>query len=772
MPSLSSVIPHLKIFLLGLLMVLLYALEANVAARLSVTMKETSIRTKMAKDGCRDRCGDVIIPYPFGMDTSNCYRDISYKITCAKSYRTRNPVASLNTSPDRYEVSKITLDYIQINMVAPLTCNTTNFYRVPFPVSNTLNKLTVFGCNVYGYIKPQTGPAETISRIDNNTSLNSKGRGCKSSCDRSTKIPAISCAGDGCCKTEIPKGLTSYSIQTTGIVPDSSSIFSKKKTTNSTGFTNPYAGTLNKTNSNGITSPCVLAVLINQEFLGVRDLLNLQIYLKYESFVPVILDWAIIDATTCKEAQRNSSSYACGRNSYCLESPNGPGYRCKCSKGYEGNPYLPRGCQDVDECKETRKCGKGVICINTQGSYYCRCPPDKTLETHELGNYCRPRKERFLADQKNKRRLRIFVIASSGIGVTIVIVLLLGIGYWLYRGFEKRKQRTLKQRHFEKNGGLLLKQKITSNDGRVEKAGRIFVIEELRNITDNFNPSRIIGKGGQGTVYKGMLPDGEIVAIKKSKLADETQVDQFINEVVILSQINHRNIVKLLGCCLETEVPLLVYEFVSNGTLSSHLHAAQEDGGSLLSWKVRVRIASEIAGALGYLHSDAHMPIFHRDIKSTNILLDEKYKAKVADFGLSRSIPVDKTHLTTVVQGTFGYLDPEYFHSSQFTDKSDVYSFGVVLVELLTGEKAVSILRKEEEKSLALYLVKSMKQNRLFEILDSRVLNEGDGDDVLVVAKLAKRCLKLNGKKRPTMKEVSHCLGELHEKLSTDSLYQ
>ncbi|KAI3864901.1 hypothetical protein MKW92_048017, partial [Papaver armeniacum] len=430
MPSLSSVIPHPKMFLLGLLMVLFYALEANVAARLSVTIKETSIRTKMAKDGCKDRCGDVIIPYPFGMDTSNCYRDIRYKITCVKSYRTRYPVASLNSSLDKYEVSKITLEHIQINMVASLTCNTTNFsditYHVPFPVSNTLNKLTVFGCNVYGYIKSKTGLDERTGRLDYQTNLNSKGKGCQSNCDRSTRIPASRCSGDGCCKTEIPKGLASYSIQTTRIVPDSTD---SKRRTKSTGFTNPYAGVLNNTNSTGSINPCVRAFLMDQEYPGAGDLLQLQMYLMDDSFLPVILDWAISDATTCKEAQRNSSSYACGRNSYCLESPNGPGYQCKCSKGYQGNPYLPRGCQDVDECKQSHKCGKGVICINTQGSYNCSCPPDKIFETHEFGNYCRPGKEINLDDQINKRRLRIFVIASSGIGVTIVTVLLLGIGY-------------------------------------------------------------------------------------------------------------------------------------------------------------------------------------------------------------------------------------------------------------------------------------------------------------------------------------------------------
>ncbi|MCL7048967.1 hypothetical protein MKW94_006921, partial [Papaver nudicaule] len=345
----------------GVLLVILmvyYALEAEVAAArraqaapeatISMNIKEISGSTNIAKDGCADRCGDVIIPYPFGMDTnitSKCYRDISYKITCAKSYRTRYPIASLNSllHGDRYEVTKITLDYIQINMVAPLICNINNFsnitYEVPYPVSNTLNKLTVLGCNVEGYITSETGPAESTDRIDNQTSFSSQGKGCHTNCDMYTRnIPPSRCSGNGCCETEIPKGLTSYSIKTRRLVPNSSSFLKKKKKTNST-------GSLKNTNSTGSTYPCARAFLIDQEYLGVGDLLQLQLYLRYDSLVPVILDWAISDVTTCEEAQRNPSSYACGRNSYCLESQNGPGYHCKCLKGYEGNPYLPRGCQ-------------------------------------------------------------------------------------------------------------------------------------------------------------------------------------------------------------------------------------------------------------------------------------------------------------------------------------------------------------------------------------------------------------------------------------------
>ncbi|KAJ4723275.1 putative Kinase [Melia azedarach] len=258
-----------------------------------------------------------------------------------------------------------------------------------------------------------------------------------------------------------------------------------------------------------------------------------------------------------------------------------------------------------------------------------------------------------------------------------------------------------------------------------------------------------------------MLADGRIVAVKKSKIVDESQVDEFINEVVILSQINHRNVVKLLGCCLETDVPLLVYEFVPNGALFQYIHDQTEEFP--ITWEMRLRIAIEISSALAYLHSAASIPIYHRDIKSANILLDDKYRAKVSDFGISRSMMIDQTHLTTQVRGTFGYLDPEYFRSSQFTEKSDVYSFGVILAELLTGQKPIRSTICEENKSLAAYFLCAMEEDGLFEVLDSRVLKEADKEEIIIVAKLAERCLNLSGRKRPTMREVATELIRIRE---------
>ncbi|KAL1059727.1 hypothetical protein V6Z11_1Z012500 [Gossypium hirsutum] len=341
------------------------------------------------------------------------------------------------------------------------------------------------------------------------------------------------------------------------------------------------------------------------------------------------------------------------------------------------------------------------------------------------------------------RDTRIYSTLCEGCSTSVGTLLLLLATWSMYKALKRKPKTLLKQKFFKRNGGLLLQQHLSSNEGNVEKI-KLFTSKEMEKATDSYNENRILGQGGQGTVYKGMLIDGSIVAIKRSKMVegkkfDEKKVEQFSNEVIILSQINHRNVVKLLGCCLEAEVPLLVYEFIPNGTLYDLIHNQNEE--LPLTWEMRLRIAIEIANALFYLHSAASARISHRDIKSSNILLDDKYRAKVSDFGTSRSVALEQTHLTTRVQGTFGY-------------KSDVYSFGVVLIELLTGQKPISANQSEEVKSLVSYFLHSMQENSLFSILNPMVVKDGPEQEIMVVALLAKRCLNLNGKKRPTMKQV------------------
>jgi serine/threonine protein kinase len=213
---------------------------------------------------------------------------------------------------------------------------------------------------------------------------------------------------------------------------------------------------------------------------------------------------------------------------------------------------------------------------------------------------------------------------------------------------------------------------------------------------------------------------------------DPDQVDQFINEIVLLSQIDHKNVVKLLGCCLETQVPLLVYEFVSQGTLFNYIH--REGNTSTKRWETYLRIAIETADALLYLYS---LAIINRDVKPSNILLGDNFIAKVSDFGISKLVPHDQKDVVTVVQGTLGYLDPEYLQTNQLTEKSDVYSFGVVLVELLTGNDVFLFDRSDDERCLPMYFLSFLKKDRLDEILDKQIVEEGNKEQIKEVTKLA-----------------------------------
>uniref|UniRef100_A0A453PXA4 Protein kinase domain-containing protein n=1 Tax=Aegilops tauschii subsp. strangulata TaxID=200361 RepID=A0A453PXA4_AEGTS len=339
--------------------------------------------------------------------------------------------------------------------------------------------------------------------------------------------------------------------------------------------------------------------------------------------------------------------------------------------------------------------------------------------------------------------LGIGLVAS---GSSIILLLVLAAPF-IARKMKLNRANKLKRRLFKQNHGLLLQQLISQKTDFGERM--IIPLLDLEKATNNFDRTREAGGGGHGVVYKGIL-DLQVVAIKKSKIIVQREIDDFINEVAILSQINHRNVVKLIRCCLETEVPLLVYEFISNGTLDQHLHV---EGPISMSWDDRIRIALEVSRALSYLHSAASMPIYHRDIKSSNILLDGNLTAKVSDFGASRYTPIDKTGVTTVVQGTIGYLDPMYYYTGRLTDKSDVFSFGVLLVELLARKKPCLYRSGGDGVGLVSHFVSLLTDGNLDELIDPQVMEEGDGD-VQEVAMLAAMCIKLKGEDRPTMREV------------------
>lgn len=324
---------------------------------------------------------------------------------------------------------------------------------------------------------------------------------------------------------------------------------------------------------------------------------------------------------------------------------------------------------------------------------------------------------------------------------------------------ERIKLQKMKQDYFRQHGGLILFEEMRSKQGITFK---IFTEEELQQATNRFSEQQVLGQGGYGTVYKGVLEGNVEVAVKRCKTVDEQQKKEFGKEMLILSEVNHKNIVKLLGCCLEVEVPMLVYEFVPNGTLFQLIHG---NHGLRISLATRLGIAHESADALAYLHSSASTPILHGDVKSSNILLDRDHKAKVADFGASILAPTDKSQFITLVHGTCGYLDPEYMQTNLLTDKSDVYSFGVVLLELLTGKLPFNFSQDvaAREKSLSMMFMYAMKVNKLEEILDDDIKNEESTEIIEEAAELAMRCLEMCGDNRPSMKEVADKLDSLRK---------
>ncbi|KAL2528457.1 Wall-associated receptor kinase-like 14 [Forsythia ovata] len=289
----------------------------------------------------------------------------------------------------------------------------------------------------------------------------------------------------------------------------------------------------------------------------------------------------------------------------------------------------------------------------------------------------------------------------------------------------------------------------------------LYPYKEIERATNVFAEKQRLGTGAYGTVYAGKLHNHEWVAIKKMRHQDHNSIEQVMNEIKLLSSLSHPNLVRLLGCCIENGEEILVYEYMPNGTLSQHL---QRERDSVLSWNIRLTIAAETAHAIAHLHSAINPPIYHRDIKSSNILLDFNFNAKVADFGLSRFGMTDDSHVSTAPQGTPGYVDPQYHQNFYLSDKSDVYSFGVVLVEIITALKVVDFSRPQSEINLAALAIDRIGKGRVDEIIDPFLEPNRDAwtlSSVHKVAELAFRCLAFHRDMRPSMMEVADELEQI-----------
>ncbi|KAK9715450.1 hypothetical protein RND81_06G166200 [Saponaria officinalis] len=490
----------------------------------------TEATPNIAKPGCKSSCGNTSIPYPFGIGPK-CYHDSWFDVECIDHNRfglkaLNNSVLSDN--PDYVHpvgrrinwFNERTLIMESVGGVGYCagTANSkssrdpvsaTDLRRSPFLYSSNQNVLLVVGCG--GDVRLKNSSNEAIA-------------GCAQVCeDESEQFKIKNCYGLGCCQTALPNSIDFFWLDI---------------------FINPADNTSQAEKS--CVRPTV-AMLVDKSWISDKVVdLNLS---HIDFVIPTVLEW------TVENLDIHSPGYA---NSTCKHKKLVGGYDCRCkAKYYQGNPYLPYGCQVVKECEG---------CVQN-----CRWSGNNTFGCGKDNN------------EEDSLKQKAGLILGLGIGISMILLFAIFGAFWTHKVIKRKRDARLKAQYFKRNGGIVLKHRLSSDDRDTEKP-RIFSSSELENATDKYNINRILGHGGQGTVYKGMLCDGKIVAIKKLKLVDDNQLHDFINEVMLLSQINHRNIVKLLGCCLETEVPLLVCEYVPNGTLSEHICSSSED--VLFTWEM------------------------------------------------------------------------------------------------------------------------------------------------------------------------------------------
>ncbi|XP_078166449.1 LEAF RUST 10 DISEASE-RESISTANCE LOCUS RECEPTOR-LIKE PROTEIN KINASE-like 1.1 [Carex rostrata] len=415
----------------------------------------------------------------------------------------------------------------------------------------------------------------------------------------------------------------------------------------------------------------------------------------------------------------------------------------------------------VEDDKSLENCSRPDSSPATSFEYILSFKNDSSDVSLLSANYsdefvARPGCFTYSREVKEKHSQWRIIIIGNVVGFTF----LLAFGGMLLFFYKRKKSRLISS-----SSKLLVQREVSDQyfqdpEMVVSVYTQIFSYEELREATEGFSESKKLGDGGFGIVYKGILKDGRIVAVKRLYKNSYKSTRQFMNEVEILSGLHHPNLVTLYGCTASSNRELLlVYEFVSNGTVSDHIHEPCSSE-NILTWAVRLSIAIETANALAYLHA-IEPPIIHRDVKTENILLDDGFHVKVGDFGLSRLFPLDVTHVSTGPQGTPGYVDPVYYQCYHLTDKSDVYSFGVVLMELISSKHAVDMSRSNDEINLANMALNKIQSCQLDDLVDPALGFSSNWEVrsmISSVAELAFRCLQPAREMRPSIKEVLETL--------------
>ncbi|CAI0455132.1 unnamed protein product [Linum tenue] len=325
---------------------------------------------------------------------------------------------------------------------------------------------------------------------------------------------------------------------------------------------------------------------------------------------------------------------------------------------------------------------------------------------------------------------------------------------------------------FYGDGGVRVHGHARRNLGKVSisfnRLSMNFKYETLEKATDYFSLSKKLGQGGAGTVFIGSLPNGQTVAVKRLIFNTSQWVEEFFNEVNLISGIQHKNLVKLLGCSIEGPESLLVYEYVPNKSLDQFLFEKNSKVVTL-SWKQRLNIVVGAAEGLAYLHGERGSPvrIIHRDIKSSNVLLDEDFNAKIADFGLVRHFGADKSHLSTGIAGTIGYMAPEYLVRGQLTEKADVYSFGVLVLEIVSGKRCNAVIGESNSLLQAVWFY--YRTNRLIEAVDSSLDSDFPADEALTVLRIGLLCSQASVSLRPSMGQVIEMLTNRDSEIAAPS---
>lgn len=349
--------------------------------------------------------------------------------------------------------------------------------------------------------------------------------------------------------------------------------------------------------------------------------------------------------------------------------------------------------------------------------------------------------------QASTSKVKVWIIVISCVGGAFAALILGFLIVFVVRRNRKVNMVHTTQDHYIANR---INREPSSMFSRSKMVYR-FPFIEVKEATDDFSESLIIGTGGFGKVYKGMLRDGTQVAVKRGNSQLSQGIAEFRTEIEMLSKFRHRHLVSFIGYCNENNEMIIIYEYMENGTLKNHLY-----GSNLpkLSWRQRLEICIGSVRGLHYLHTGSDKAIIHRDVKSANILLDNRYLAKVADFGLSKAGPdIDKTHVTTAVKGSFGYLDPEYLIRQQLTEKSDVYSFGVVMLEILCARPVIDPSLPREMVNMIEWALKSLNKGELEKVVDPH-LEDIKPEFLLKFGDIAEKCLAESGVDRPTMGDI------------------